>query len=112
MSTADKHGALLLRTGLALLLALAGAAAMAQSRPTRIIVPFAAGGASDTYTRIVAQKITEQTGKAFVVENRTGAGGRIARQLRGRTPGPTRGSAQMAMPCTDAYACVIIDAGL
>ena len=78
MSTADKHGALLLRTGLALLLALAGAAAMAQSRPTRIIVPFAAGGASDTYTRIVAQKITEQTGKAFVVENRTGAGGRIA----------------------------------
>ena len=41
-------------------------------------MPFAAGGASDTYTRIVAQKITEQTGKAFVVENHTGAGGRIA----------------------------------
>jgi tripartite-type tricarboxylate transporter receptor subunit TctC len=52
--------------------------ASAQSRATRIIVPFAAGGASDSYTRIVAQKITEQTGKSFVVENRTGAGGRIA----------------------------------
>jgi tripartite-type tricarboxylate transporter receptor subunit TctC len=40
-------------------------------------VPFAPGGASDTYTRIAAQKITERTGKSFVVENRTGAGGRI-----------------------------------
>ena len=56
----------------------AGVAAQGSARPTRILVPFAAGGASDTYTRIVAQKITEQTGKAFVVENRTGAGGRIA----------------------------------
>ena len=65
---------------LAAMLALPGAAAHAQSaaRPTRIIVPFAAGGASDTYTRIAAQKITEQSGKAFVVESRTGAGGRIA----------------------------------
>ncbi len=47
------------------------------SRTTRILVPYAAGGASDTYARIAAQKITEQTGKVFVVENRTGAGGRI-----------------------------------
>ena len=65
---------------LALVLALLCAASLAQNaaRPTRIIVPFAAGGASDTYTRIAAMKITEQTGKTFVVENRTGAGGRIA----------------------------------
>src|SRR5678816_164776 len=47
------------------------------SRTTRILVPYAAGGASDTYARIAAQKITEQTGKVFVVENRTGAGGRL-----------------------------------
>src|SRR5256885_4850383 len=33
---------------------------------------------SDTYTRIAALKISEQTGKTFIVENRTGAGGRIA----------------------------------
>jgi len=46
-------------------------------RVVRILVPYAPGGASDTYARIAAQKIAEQTGKVFVVENRTGAGGRI-----------------------------------
>ena len=54
------------------------ASAQTASRPLRILVPFSAGGASDTYTRIAALKIAEQTGKSFVVENRTGAGGRIA----------------------------------
>src|SRR6266705_3866717 len=58
-------------------LSLAASAQTAQ-RALRILVPFSAGGASDTYTRIAALKITEQTGKTFVVENRTGAGGRIA----------------------------------
>jgi tripartite-type tricarboxylate transporter receptor subunit TctC len=43
----------------------------------RIIVPFAAGGVSDNVVRQVSLKITEQTGKSFVVENRGGAGGRI-----------------------------------
>jgi tripartite-type tricarboxylate transporter receptor subunit TctC len=64
---------------LAVALALASAASQAQtaSRPVRILVPFAAGGASDTYSRLAALKINEQTGKTFVVENRTGAGGRI-----------------------------------
>jgi tripartite-type tricarboxylate transporter receptor subunit TctC len=41
-------------------------------------VPFSAGGASDTYSRLAALKITEQTGRPVVVENRTGAGGRIS----------------------------------
>ena len=64
---------------LAAILALLATASHAQSSPraTRILVPFAPGGASDTYARIAAQKITERTGKSFVVENRTGAGGRI-----------------------------------
>src|SRR5712664_3690402 len=65
---------------LAFALSLFSLAASAQtaSRPLRILVPFSAGGASDTHTRIAALKISEQTGKTFVVENRTGAGGRIA----------------------------------
>jgi tripartite-type tricarboxylate transporter receptor subunit TctC len=69
-------------------LALTTAPAQAQGAPRtmRIIVPFAAGGASDTYTRIVAQKITEQTGKNIIVENRTGAGGRIAFEYAARAP--------------------------
>ncbi len=53
------------------------APAQTASRPMRVLVPFSAGGASDTYARIATLKIAEQTGKSFVVENRTGAGGRI-----------------------------------
>ena len=50
----------------------------APNKPIRIIVPFAVGGASDIYTRLVAQKVTEQTGHNIIVENKVGAGGRIA----------------------------------
>ena len=46
-------------------------------KPIRIVVPFVAGGVSDNVARQVSQKITEQTGKTFIVENRGGAGGRI-----------------------------------
>ena len=65
-------------TGLIASLLSLAALAQAPTKPMRIVVPFAVGGASDTYTRLVAQKITEQTGKTVIVENKTGAGGRIA----------------------------------
>ena len=64
--------------GLVATLVTLAAQAQSPAKPMRIIVPFAVGGASDTYTRLVAQKITEQTGKTVIVENKTGAGGRIA----------------------------------
>jgi tripartite-type tricarboxylate transporter receptor subunit TctC len=54
--------------------------AMAQAypeRPVRIIVPFAAGGASDVTARLVAQKLTENLGKQFYVENQVGSGGNL-----------------------------------
>ncbi len=47
------------------------------AKPIRVIVPFATGGTADIAARIISQKIFEQTGKSFVVENRTGAAGRI-----------------------------------
>ena len=47
------------------------------SRPVTIIVPHAAGGANDTIARVIAQKLAEQTGQSFVVENRSGAGGNV-----------------------------------
>jgi tripartite-type tricarboxylate transporter receptor subunit TctC len=43
----------------------------------RIIVPYAAGGATDPLARVVADRLTKQLGQAFIVENRPGAGGRI-----------------------------------
>lgn len=47
------------------------------SRTTRIIVPFAPGGTADIPARIIAEHLSRQTGKSFVVENRSGAGGAV-----------------------------------
>ena len=46
-------------------------------RPVRIIVAFAPGGPSDILARWLAQRLTERTGRPFVVENLAGAGGNI-----------------------------------
>ena len=54
-----------------------GAAAEYPERPVTIIVPFAAGGGGDIITRLVANQMSQDTGKSFIVENRGGAGGRI-----------------------------------
>ena len=51
------------------------------SRPVILIVPQASGGANDTIARVVAQKLSEQTGQNFIVENRPGAGGNVGTAL-------------------------------
>ena len=48
------------------------------SRPVTIIVPFPPGGSSDIVMRLVAQRVSENTGNTFVIENRPGAAGNIA----------------------------------
>src|SRR2546421_11467412 len=64
-----------------MVLAAASALALAQdypSKPIRILVPFAPGGAVDTSTRILTQKMSERLGWNFVIENRPGGNGFIA----------------------------------
>jgi tripartite-type tricarboxylate transporter receptor subunit TctC len=56
------------------------------SRPIRFIVGFAAGGGNDLFARIVVQKFQEQTGHTAIVENRVGAGGRIAAEFVAKQP--------------------------
>jgi tripartite-type tricarboxylate transporter receptor subunit TctC len=47
------------------------------SRPVRMVIPFAPGGASDFIGRILQPKLTEELGEQIVVENRPGASGGI-----------------------------------
>ncbi len=46
-------------------------------KPVKIVVLFPAGGASDTLTRMLAEKLQARLGQNIVIENRTGAGGNI-----------------------------------
>lgn len=48
------------------------------AKPVRMLVPFVAGGGTDVVARAVAQKLADRTVQQFVVDNRPGAGGRIA----------------------------------
>ena len=62
------------------------ACAMAPAQPypnrsVRVIVPYPAGGTVDAVARVVAQRLAEQMGQSFVVDNRAGANGVIGSDL-------------------------------
>jgi tripartite-type tricarboxylate transporter receptor subunit TctC len=65
--------------------AVIGGSAWAQpsypSRPVRILVPFPPGGAADTIARSIGDQMAVQLAQPVVIDNRTGAGGRIATEL-------------------------------
>jgi tripartite-type tricarboxylate transporter receptor subunit TctC len=56
------------------------------SRPVKVIVPVAAGGANDTTARLFAQKLSELLGQQFYVENIAGAGGNLGIAATARAP--------------------------
>ena len=68
------------------------------NRPVKIMVGYGPGGTGDLTVRLVAQKLMEKTGQAFVVDNRPSAGGIVASQV-----------AQQATP--DGYTLNFIAAG-
>lgn len=66
-----------------------GGAALAQSwpaRPVKMIIPFPPGGTLDMVGRLLAQKLGEQTGQNFVVENRAGGQGMIGADAVAKAP--------------------------
>jgi tripartite-type tricarboxylate transporter receptor subunit TctC len=85
----------------AVVVAMAPSWALAQSYPTKaihIIVPFAAGSATDVAARLIGDKLNVAWGQPVVVENRPGAGGTI-------------GIAQTAKAEPDGYTVVVVSTG-
>jgi tripartite-type tricarboxylate transporter receptor subunit TctC len=70
--------ALLATAGLALVLGAAGAQDKFPSKPVKILVPYAPGGATDIVARIVGEQMRGLLGQSFVVENKPGAFGILA----------------------------------
>jgi tripartite-type tricarboxylate transporter receptor subunit TctC len=69
--------------------ALSPTASLAQSypsKPIRIIVPFAAGGAVDVVARLVGGKISENIGQTVIIENRPGASGTLGADAVAKSP--------------------------
>jgi tripartite-type tricarboxylate transporter receptor subunit TctC len=56
------------------------------TRPVKVIVGFAPGGPTDLFARLIAQKLSEQTGKNFFVENVPGAGGNVGAVRAAQSP--------------------------
>lgn len=65
------------------------------SRPIRLIVPFAAGGVTDTSGRLVADQLARRLGQSVIVDNRPGASGNI-------------GTAQVATGAADGYTLLLV----
>src|SRR6185436_762854 len=68
---------------------LAAPEAFAQSypgKPVRLIIPFAAGGPTDVFGRLTAQKLSDSLGKQFFVENIVGASGNIGTLRAAKSP--------------------------
>src|SRR6201995_2013641 len=56
------------------------------SRPVRIVVGFAAGGATDIQARLMGQWLSDRLGQQFIVENRAGASGNIGTETVAKAP--------------------------
>jgi len=79
-----------------------GTSAMAQqsfpTKPVRLLIPYAAGGAVDILGRTLGDELSKKWGQPVIIENRTGAGGTIA-------------SAVVAKAAPDGYTLVIVASG-
>ena len=64
----------------------------------RVIVPFAPGGGSDVYARLIGQWLSERLGQQFIVESRPGAGSNI-------------GTKAVVRAAADGYTLLLVNSG-
>src|SRR5215211_649355 len=69
------------------------------SKPVRVVIVFPPGGATDIVGRIAFQKVGEQVGQQFIIDNRVGAGGTI-------------GAAYVAKSAPDGYTLMVYSSTL
>ena len=74
-------------------------AASYPTQPIKIIIGFAPGSSLDTFTRVIAQKLSERVKQSVIVENRPGAGGNI-------------GAEAVAKAAPDGYTLLACNTGL
>jgi tripartite-type tricarboxylate transporter receptor subunit TctC len=83
----------------AILLAAAATPLVRAQAVARVVCGFPAGSSVDLMTRIIAEELARETGRPFVVENRSGAGGAIA--ARATASAPADGSMFLVAPSTN-----------
>ena len=69
------------------------------ARPVKVVVGFAPGGPTDLFARLIAQKLSQQTGKNFFIENVPGAGGNV-------------GAGRVAQSAPDGYTLLVTGGNL
>jgi tripartite-type tricarboxylate transporter receptor subunit TctC len=77
------------RSLIAAALCLPAATALGQqypSRPIRLVSPFPPGGGTDTFARVIGDRLAQSLGVAVVIENRSGAGGNIGLDMVAKSP--------------------------
>ena len=57
------------------------------AKPVTLVVPFPAGGGTDTFARPIAAKLSQQLGQQVLIENQGGAGGTVDLDLTADAPG-------------------------
>ena len=70
-----------LAAGVACMLAMPAYGQNWPQRPVRLVVPYTPGGGADIVARVLGQRLADQTGGSFVIDNRPGAGGINAAEL-------------------------------